>query len=40
MPDPYKLLKKIKIYSKSPGTLESKVAYELGNPKKKACSLM
>ena len=33
MPDPYKLLKKIK---KAPGTLESKVAYELGNPKKKA----
>jgi hypothetical protein len=33
MPDPYKLLKKIK---NSPGTIESKLAYELGNPKKKA----
>tara|TARA_R100000544_G_C2201917_1_gene47189 strand:- start:41 stop:517 length:477 start_codon:yes stop_codon:yes gene_type:complete len=33
MPDTYKLLKKIK---SSPGTIESKVAYELGNPKKKA----
>lgn len=33
MPDPYKLLKKIK---NSPGTIESKIAYELDNPKKKA----
>ena len=33
MPDPYKLLKKIK---NSPGTIESKLAYELGNPKKEA----
>ena len=33
MPDPYKLLKKIK---NSPGTIESKIAYELDNPKKKS----
>ena len=33
MPDPYKKLKQIK---EAPGTIESKVAYELGNPKKKA----
>ena len=33
MPDPYKKLKQIK---KAPGTIESKIAYELDNPKKKA----